>query len=80
MHAHARPILLALALLLLTGCQNAFTPTSLSLPYTPIDQVRADELMPLPLPAGIVRVTNDQGEHDQPDPPLIHISEPTRPH
>ncbi len=64
----ARPILLAILLALLAGCQATTIPISLGPPYTPIEHARAIELMPLPIPPGIVRVTDNQGkQHDQPD-------------
>ncbi len=78
---HARPplpyLMLAMCLAWLAGCNRALTPAELGPPYAPIDQARAEALMPLDVlnrAPGVVRVTDDKGEHDQTD-----TSEPIAP-
>ncbi len=62
------PFLYVAVLFILTGCNTSPTHLSLGPPYELAEAARAEVLMPLPIPAGVVRVTDDQGEeHDQPD-------------
>lgn len=68
----ARPplhyLMLAICLAWLAGCNRALTPAELGPPYAPIAHVRAEALMPLEAlnrAPGVVRVTDDKGEHDQ---------------
>jgi len=75
MNRRTQSILVTAVLALFTGCSAPWTPTSLAPPYEPTGAVRAEDLMPLPMPnggPGMVQVTDAQGERHR----VVNTAEP----